>query len=395
MSKQRNLAVVALLCGALGVAAWAFYVKVFGGIYGEDWMVYFNAARLYFEGHTPLLYDGVRATAILNARFAAWLAHPLPLHPWLYPPYALLLLLPFGALPFAPAGILFLALSFAAAVVAAWRFAADGTERAIHAASLLLCPAAAITVCLGQNTFLTCALLLAGFGTLRRQPVLAGALLGIATYKPQLWLLVPVALIADRQWRALVSAGVAVLLLVGLSVLLLGVESWRAWIVLMTQPSALYDQWRVLARLNGQSIYAYATFLGASVALANFTQALAAVVAAICVWWCYRRPMPDDLRLAVLLAATMLAAPHVIDYDALLLGIAATLFFVRAQQDGFHFGELTVVLLLWASPLANPPTVFRVGLLTPLVVALFIGCVMRRGRRIQAHTAAGGALEAA
>jgi len=38
----------------------------------------------------------VQSTAVLNARFAHWLAHPLPLHPWLYPPHTLLLLLPFA-----------------------------------------------------------------------------------------------------------------------------------------------------------------------------------------------------------------------------------------------------------------------------------------------------------
>ncbi len=392
MSKRQNLAAVALLCGALGALGWAFYLGALRGLFGEDWMVYFNAARLYFDGQLGLLYDGVRSTALLNARFGAWLVHPLPLHPWLYPPHALLLVLPFGLLPFAPAGILFLALSLAAAIAAAWRFAKTGTDRAIHAASLVLCPAAAVTICLGQNTFVTCALLLAGFGTVRRRPILGGALLGIVTYKPQLWLMVPVALIAARQWKALAAAAGASLLLAAASVALFGLEPWRAWIVLMTEPSALYNQWRVIARLNGQSIYTYASLLGAPVVLANLAQALSAIAAAGCVWWCYRRPMADDLRLAVLLAATLLAAPHVIDYDALLLGVAATLFFVRGYADGFRFGEITVAVLVWASPLINPPTVFRLGFVTPLLVVLFIFCVMARGRRDAVQAAPGGIL---
>jgi len=50
---------------------------------------------------------------------------------------------------------------------------------------------------------------------------------------------------------------------------------------------------------------------------------LAALGAVGCVFWCYRQPMADDLHLAVLLAATILAAPHVIDYDTPLLGVAA------------------------------------------------------------------------
>jgi len=381
MSKRRNLAAVAILCGALGVWGWTFYLGVFAGVLGEGWMVFFNAVRLYFERQLSLLYDGVGSTALLNARFAHWLAHPLPLHPWLYPPHALLLLLPFGLLPFGPAGILFLVLSFVAMVAAAWRFARNRAECAIHAASLVLCPAAAFTVCLGQNTFLTCALLLAGFGTIRRRPVLGGALLGIVTYKPQLWLMVPVALIAARQWKALAAACGTVSVMAIISVVLFGFEPWRAWIALMTEPNAVYSQWQVIARLNGQSIYTYASLLGAPAALANLTQALAVIAAAGCVWWSYRRPMSDDLRLAVLLAATILAAPHIIDYDTLLLGIAATLFFVRGYADGFRFGDVTIALLVWASPLINPPTVFRLGFITPLLIALFIGCVMARGHR--------------
>ena len=105
--------------------------------------------------------------------------------------------------------------------------------------------------------------------------------------------------------------------------------------------------------------------------------------------------MADDLRLAVLLAATILAAPHVTDYDTLLLSVAATLFFVRAYADGFRFGDITVAVLVWASPLINPPTVFQLGFVTPLLVALFIGCAMARGRRDAVQSAPGGILNPA
>jgi len=81
MSKRRNLAAVAILCGALGVGGWTFYVNALARGLGEGWMVFYNPIRLYFDGQLGLLYDGVQSTALLNARFAHWLAHPLPLHP--------------------------------------------------------------------------------------------------------------------------------------------------------------------------------------------------------------------------------------------------------------------------------------------------------------------------
>src|SRR5437588_863727 len=64
-------------------------------------------------------------------------------------------------------------------------------------------PAAAINAGMGQNAFLMAALLVGGFRVLRTCPALGGAILGLLTMKPQFWLLVPVALAAGREWRAL------------------------------------------------------------------------------------------------------------------------------------------------------------------------------------------------
>lgn len=379
MSRQQNLAVIIGLCGVFGLAAWVFYLRAFAGVFGEDWMVYDTAIRAYFGGQLGLLYDGERLTALLNEQLGAWLAHPLPLHPWLYPPTYLLLLLPFGLLPFAPAGMLFLALGFLALVAAGFAFARGGAARGLLAASFLLSPATAITVCLGQNTFLTAALMLGGFAALPRRPVVAGMLLGVLAYKPQLCLMVPVALLALGDWRAIAAAALTFGGMALLSIAVFGVAPWHDWFVLLTTPSALFEQWQRIARLNGQSIYAEAVLLGASPFVANLVQAVAALIAAATVWWCHRRPMTQDLRLAVLLAATVLAAPHLIDYDALLLGIAATLLVLRAVEDGFRFGDAILVVLVWTSPLANPPSVFALGFATPVLVLLFIAATLRRG----------------
>lgn len=395
MMKRRDLVPVVALCGLFGLAGWVFYFRIFAELHGEGWMVYYNAVRAYAEGNLPLLYDGEQFTALLNARFAGWLTHPLPLHPWLYPPHYLLMLLPFGYLPFAPAGVLFVVLTLAGAIAASWRFVHSEQERGILAGSILLSPASAITVCIGQNTFLTCGLMLAGFGFIARRPMLGGALLGLPTYKPQLCLMVPVALVAARQWRALAAAVVAALLLALLSAALFGVSSWYDWIDLMTAPSAVYEEWRAIAQFNGQSVFANAALLGAPIPIAHLVQAAAALFAAVCVWWCYRRAVAPDLALAVLLAATMLAAPHVIDYDAVLLGIAATLFFNRAGADGFRFGDTAIATLVWASPLVNPPSVFPIGFATPLLIAVFIVWVMARGHRDAARIAAGALLRPA
>lgn len=384
---RRTLPLVAATCGVLGIAGWAFYLVSFAREPSQDWMVYYSAARAYWNGTLPLLFDGTRFTAALNARFAAWLSWPLPLHPWLYPPHFLLLLLPFGLLPFAPAQAAFLALSFAALLLALRSLEPGVGRHSLPTLSLLLCPATAITVCLGQNAFLTSALLIGGIGNFRRRPVLAGALLGLLTIKPQLWLMVPVALLAARAWRTLAStlataAGVALV-----SLIVFGGEVWHAWFDLMLRPSAEYQAWLLAGRLNGQSVYACAALLGATPLLANLIQGLATLIAAGCVFWCFRRPAGADLRLAILLAATFLGAPHVIGYDGVMLAMAATLLLRQAAVEGFRPGEAILIVAVWACPLINPPSVFRIGLVTPLLIALFLACAAARIRNRDAVAA--------
>jgi alpha-1,2-mannosyltransferase len=369
---------ICVLCGCFGLLGWAFYLVVFYREPSQDWMVFYTAARSYWENNLPLIFDGDRFTALINDRFSTWLSWPLPLHPWLYPPHFLLYLLPFGLIPPALSCALFLLVGLTLAVAATWTVARGVREKWIHAGSLVLCPAAAITICLGQNAFLTSALLVGGVALIRHRPLLGGALLGTLSCKPQLCLLVPVALIAAGRWRALTSAVLSALLLVLASLLIFGSEIWRAWFDLMTRPSALYENWLVVGRLNGQSVYTIAALLGASKTVANLVQSSASLLAAGSVYWIFARPTAFDLQLSVLLAATMLAAPHIIGYDAVMLAIAATLLFCRAFGAHLRVDEAIIIIVAWFSPLTNPPSVFWPGLFTPLVIALFIGSVMLR-----------------
>jgi alpha-1,2-mannosyltransferase len=377
-SVHRDLWLVGALCGFLGLLGWAFYLMVFYREPSQDWMVFYTAARAYWGDNLQLIFEGDRFTEAINDRFSTWLSWPLPLHPWLYPPHFLLYLLPFGLIPPALSCALFLLAGFTQLVAATWTVAQGARQRWIHGASLALCPAAAITICLGQNAFLTSALLVGGFGLAGRRPLLGGTLLGALSFKPQLWLLVPVALVAAGQWLVLASAVATASLLMLASLLIFGSEPWRAWLDLMIRPSALYESWNSIGRLNGQSVYTCVALLGASKTLANLVQGLASMLAAGCVFWVFRRPTAPGLQLSVLLAATMLAAPHIIGYDAVMLSVAATLLFCRASGKRLRIGEAMIIIVAWLSPLANPPSVFWPGLFTPIVISLFIGCVMLR-----------------
>jgi len=75
---------------------------------------------------------------------------------------------------------------------------------------------------------LTASLFGAALLFLERRPVLAGVFFGCVTYKPQFGILVPLALVAFRQWRALVSAGVTAAFLASASIAVFGTDVWSA-----------------------------------------------------------------------------------------------------------------------------------------------------------------------
>ena len=376
----RQLVILAASCGSFGLMAWALWVWVFASEPVQDWMVFYTAARAYFDGNLPLIFDGEALTAALNQRFAAWLALPIHLHPWVYPPSFLLLFAPFGMLPPLLSLLVFLASGLIALFAAALLFVGRGQPRWIVAFSLVLCPAVPFNVMTGQNAFFTSALLVGGFGLLARHPVVGGGLLGILTFKPQLWLMVPVALVAARQWRALAGAAGSALAVALLSLALFGPEIWRVWFGLMTGGDAAYRAWVTSGRLNGVSVFACVSWLGASPGLANLAQWAAIAVAAAFVYRAYRRFDPGALALAVLLAATMLAAPHVSTSDAVLLALATSLFVAAPGPAPPRPAPLMLAAAVWIIPLFNPPSVFRPGAFTPLLILMLLGALLVRIR---------------
>lgn len=400
-SSQRYLPVVAAaVCGVFGIYGWAIFGASFahdGAIGprhnapGADFMAFYAAARAHLEGNLPLLFDGARFNAHLNAMFADRLSAPLPFQPWMYPPPYLLFLLSLALLPFGWAYAAFLTGTFAGLAAAVAAVIADVRRWGMHVLALLLCPAASAAAVAGQNGFLSAALLIGGFGLLDSVPVAGGVLFGALIFKPQLGLMVPAALIAAQRWRALASAAVTAVFLAGVSVAVFGADIWMNWIGLIFGPaSESYRQWAELSRPFGNSVSVCASLLGASNAVAQAAQLLAVLAAAAAVWRAFRRPMGSDARLAVLLAATILAAPSVAIYDMVILAMAAGLLFARGLRGGFRPGEPVVILAAWLAPLFNPPRISALGFLTPfllcaLVAYAFLGAGDRRRRSATAY----------
>jgi alpha-1,2-mannosyltransferase len=370
--------------GAASLYAWLVFATTFvwpgmiGINYnavGSDWMVFHAAASSYLSGHQASIYDGSALTDLINNIYISWVSAPLPFRPWVYPPTYLLLIVPFGFLSFLGSFLVFQILTSTALVAAivvgaprkAWRIAGCA----------ILSPAAAVNAVCGQNSVLIAALLLGGFRLLRSHPVFAGALLGLLTFKPQFAVLAPVALVASKQWRPLSAFIASSLSLALISLMVFGFDAWAAWVRLTIQSMASpSSEWIEYGRIWGYSVWTCAVLLGATSNEASVLQFAAFIISLGAVGLAFARPLDVANRLAALLAATCLAAPHWSQYDAVLLAAGGLLWLQRKPTENAPLWRWILFLLLWLLPLFGPPAVDRLAFLAPVLIVSFLAAVI-------------------
>jgi hypothetical protein len=232
-----------------------------------------------------------------------------------------------------------------AAVLPGWR-------PGLRAAMIGLLPTTTLCFIAGQNGFLSAALLVGGMRLLSTRPILGGVLLGLLTYKPQLGLLVPVALIASGQWRAMAAATLTVAMLVAASAALIGWDAWTVWLHALSAHAAGFAVDRSKDFMM-PTIAAALREAGLSSGDAAAGQLAAAVLAAAYVWFCYRR-RADDIALAALCIATFIATPYALFYD--LPAFGAAIVFIVAEKvraaRSWTAGETIMLLIASAMPMS-------------------------------------------
>ena len=142
------------------------------------------------------------------------------------PPMYLLIVLPLSMLPFIASWVVFETVTLAGYLVVLRRIAPIplGLWLAITF------PAVIINFMCGQNGFLTTALIGGGLLLLDRWPLLAGFVFGLMAYKPHFAILIPLALIVARRWRAFIATAISTILFAAVSLAVFGTPAWRAFI---------------------------------------------------------------------------------------------------------------------------------------------------------------------
>jgi hypothetical protein len=278
-----------------------------GRPFGDDFINHWSAAYLAWHDRLASIYDLAAFHAFHDLIAGATLQ---PYH-YDYPPVFLVLTGPFAALPYVPALGMWLVtgwLAFWQALRLAWPRGAIWLAMAT--------PAVLVNAISGQNGLWTATFLGGGLCLVDRRPRIAGVLLGLLIFKPHLAVIAMVAMLAGRRWSVIIAAGATAVALVGLSVGLFGVESWKAWaqMIELVRRFVVEDSTGVWHRMV--SIFIFARRLGAVVPMAYLVQAVAAVAAVAVValaWW--RGTAPAGARSALVVLGACLATPYMHDYD--------------------------------------------------------------------------------
>ena len=346
---------------------WWIYDAAGRGI-PTDFVNVWAAGRLVLDGTPALAYDWdiqkKIEVALLGRDFVGYFA-------WHYPPPFLFVASFLAQFPYAVAFAGWMAISLVPCVAVVRGI----VGRPFGLMLAVAFPMVFNNTLVGQNGFLTAALIGATLYFLPMRPVLSGICLGLLSYKPQYGLLFPFVLIASAQWRAFASAAVTVIALAFVSWLAFGAEAWQAFFHWMPMFSQAFLSEGKATWWKLQSLYSLIRFLGGaeSFAWAVHWVFTAAVATTLVLMW--RSRVPYTLKAAALAAGTLLITPYLFMYDMMVLAIPVAFLVRLGLKSGFRAYELPALAVALALIVGFIFTGFPVGLGATLIVA---GLVLRR-----------------
>ncbi|WP_179403439.1 glycosyltransferase family 87 protein [Burkholderia guangdongensis] len=344
---------------------------------GWDFAVFWSASYL-------TIHQG--AASAFNGSLIESLALPLQgltsvnmLTPWVYPPTFLLVVWPFALIPFPLSYPVFVFGGLLFAVRACTRLLESRPPAAFWFAAIAF-PPVWIVGSAGQNSFLTIGLIGLGLAWLERRPWLAGLCFGLLAIKPQLGVLIPVALISGRQWRACIAAACTACVFGVVAGAALGFGTYAKFV----EAAATFGR-DVVEQASDwpwgmPTVFGAARHLGLApgYAYAAFGVVAAIAVAAVVALWIGHARGP--LRAAVLVIASLLCQPYLLSYDLVWMALPIVLLWEDGRRYGGRRGDLPVMVVAWLAPVVFflPPG-WSLGSAMPVVMLALLAVVVRRG----------------
>ena len=292
-----------------------------GRFKGSDYVQYYVLGSLVLEGRTDLLYDSnvqvAQGRTRIDPRLNLYAAHVN------YGPQVALAFAPLARLPFGLSLAVFLGLTTVAYAAAVWLIWKSSPRLHGHGRLVALLAAASplfLTVVkyaqLSAFTLLIWAIAFTAFKHNRK--FAAGLAVGCLAFKPQLGLVIGTALLIGREWRALGGALVTGLGQLGVAWLVAGsrgLESYASALLTLVRNPALVQ----LYPSEVHSIRGFLQLLVPSPMLVAAGGMAGLIVALILAGRKWQRDAVSGVSWAQVVILTILASPHLLSYDLVLL----------------------------------------------------------------------------
>lgn len=363
---------------------WAAYKEQVPGhlpIYG-DFFALWSYAKIIAVHPVAELYD----YATLHTRQIDLGMDPVHTYPFPYPPTFIFLVSPLSLFQYEADYLLWTLGTLAVFAGVVWKTCSRSPFCLL---GIIVAPATTATIFTGQGGFLAAALITGGIQLTRSRPIVAGVLFGLLSYKPQLGLLIPVALAAAGLWTTFAAACVTVVAMAAGATLAFGLDIWMTWLSMLPAYAEMFDN--VTTPLKSRpTVMANLQLLGVAVPWARAVQAGVSVAVAVLVWRCFRRDA-GRLAAAALLAGTMLATPHAFFYDLPMVTAGMVLFIedrVRSRA-AFTSAEIGILVLAMVFPIFMLLKDVAVPISAASLLLLF-GAIVRRQGRLAGKRASNG-----
>jgi hypothetical protein len=248
---------------------------------------------------------------------------------------------------------------------------------------VLAFPTAWLAAWHGQSGLLTSAIFIAAILAFRRNSFVAGLLFGLLIIKPHQALFVPLALVAARDWRAFAGASVSVVITTAVTWLVLGTETFRAFIAIGNYTSTLLYTMDPEFLLRMSTVYAHVR-LPTNQEIGFLAQATSAAAGAVAVWYTWRKVTDPLARGSVLALSTCLATPYLFHYDLPLLILPICWTIREGMRTGFYPWERAATAAFFWSSFVTRALALPIGVnFMPWCLVAYLAFVLRRVARAE------------
>jgi len=345
-----------------------------GHIKGHDFAHFYVLGQIANARATQDLYSFEAQSRRMDQLVPHYENRFLPVHA----PQVAMFFAPIARLPYETAVMVWLLLSaglYVGCCTAMWAalpmLRSRGWIVAVLAAGF---PACYALIAFGQTSAFALLWFTLGYLALKHdRPWLAGLAVGTMAYKPTLLLVVPLALLAARQFRVLGAAVMAASMQFGAVWVFFGKAALLGYLNNFREVFAFGVLLEARPHLM-HSLKSFYSLLVPSPTVAMTAYVVSAVVITAIAIRTWKRQAPLELRYAVLLLATVLVNPHVYTYELVVL--VPALMLVGAWALGRHVKAGSVwmwLALCFALPAFEPLTgATGLQLSVPAFVALFV-----------------------